>query len=27
MAEASSTGLQIVGMRYNLCDGTLTPIA
>lgn len=28
MAEASSrTGLQVVGWRYNLCDGTVTPIA
>ncbi len=28
MAEASShTGLQVVGLRYNLCDGTLTPVA
>lgn len=28
LAEASSrTGLQVVGLRYNLRDGTLTPIA
>ena len=28
MAEAGSrAGLQVVGLRYNLCDGTVTPVA